>query len=183
MQANIAIGLLETSSIALGIEASDAMCKMASVKLVKAQVIARGKFTILISGPVGEVESSLQAGVEMVGKALIHQFIIRNVHQQVLDALDKRAAVEALEAVGVIETKEAVAAIQAGDAAAKAAKVHLIDVKSVVPGGKGYLTMTGEVGAVRSAVAAGIEAVPKDMLIGHIIIPQADPQLLDQIGR
>jgi microcompartment protein CcmL/EutN len=183
MQANIAIGLLETSSIALGIEASDAMCKMASIKLVKAQVIARGKFTILIEGPVGEVESSLMAGVEMVRETLIHQFIIRNVHQQVLDALDKRVPAQALEAVGVIETKEAVAAIQAGDAAAKEAKVHLIDVKSVVPGGKGYVSMTGEVGAVRSAVAAGIAAVPKEMLIGYVVIPQADPQLLEQIGK
>lgn len=183
MQANIAIGLLEASSIALGIEATDAMCKMASVKLLKAQVIAKGKYTILISGPVGEVESSLASGVETVGKALIHHFIIRNVHQGVLDALDKRAPVEALEAVGVIETKEAVACIQAGDAAAKAAKIHLIDVRSVVPGGKGYVTLTGEVGAVKAAVAAGIAAVPKDQLIGHIIIPQADPQLLDQIGK
>lgn len=183
MQANIAIGVLEASSISLGVEASDAMCKMASVKLVKAQVIAKGKYTILISGPVGEVESSLRAGVETVGKALVHQVLIRNVHQGVLDALDKRAPVAALEAVGVIETKEAIASIQAADAAAKAAKIHLIDVRSVVPGGKGYVTLTGEVGAVKTAVAAGIGAVPKDQLIGHVVIPQADPQLLEQIGK
>jgi len=60
MLANIAIGLLEASSIALGVEASDAMCKMASVKLVKAQVIAKGKYTILISGPVGEVVDAIR---------------------------------------------------------------------------------------------------------------------------
>lgn len=183
MQANIAVGLLEASSIAQGVEASDAMCKMAQVKLVRAQVIAKGKFTILIQGPVGEVESALRAGVEALGKSLVHQVLIRNVHQGVLDALDRRAAVPALEAVGVIETKEAIAAVQAADAAAKAAKVHLIDVRSSVPGGKGYVTLTGEVGAVKTAVAAGITAVPSDQLIGHIVIPQADPQLLEQIGK
>ena len=52
MLANIAVGLLESNSIAKGIEASDAMCKMASVKLVKTSIIARGKYVILISGPV-----------------------------------------------------------------------------------------------------------------------------------
>ena len=52
MQANIAIGLVENSSIALGIEATDVMCKMAQVELLKGQVIARGKYIILISGRV-----------------------------------------------------------------------------------------------------------------------------------
>ena len=41
-----------------------------------------------------------------------------------------------------------------------------------------------ELGApVDYAVAAGIGAVPKDQLIGHVVIPQADPQLLEQIGK
>ena len=183
MQANIAIGLLESNSIAKGIEASDAMCKMASVKLVKTNILARGKYTILISGPVGEVESALRKGVEIAGQTVVHQFIIRNVHQHVLDALDKRQPVDALEAVGIIETKEAIAAIHAADAAAKAARVHLLEVKSVVGGGKGYVSMTGEVGAVRSAVAAGIAVVPSGMLVTHVIIPQADEQLLSTIGK
>ncbi len=34
MQANIAVGLLETSSIAKGIEALDSMCKAAGVKAI-----------------------------------------------------------------------------------------------------------------------------------------------------
>ena len=90
MLANIAVGLLETASIAKGIEASDAMCKMASVKLARAGVIARGKYMILITGPVGEVESSLRAGRQMLGKDLIDEVLIRNVHSQVLETLDKR---------------------------------------------------------------------------------------------
>lgn len=183
MQANIAIGLIETSSIAKGYEAADAMCKMASVTLVKTTIIARGKLTILISGPVGEVESALRAGVELAGDAVVHQFIIRNVHQQVLDTLEKRKPVEQLDAVGIIETKEAIAAIQAADAAAKAAAVSLLETKAVVGGGKGMVTMTGEVGAVRSAVAAAVAAVPKGMLVTQVVIPQADKQMLGAVGK
>ena len=66
MQANIAIGLIESSSIAKGIEATDVMCKMAGVDLKKGAVIARGKYLILVSGPVGEVESSMRAGAALL---------------------------------------------------------------------------------------------------------------------
>ena len=182
MQANIAIGLIENSSIALGIEATDTMCKMAQVELLKGQVIARGKYIILISGPVGEVESAMRAGVDSVGSTMIHNFIIRNVHQHVLDAMEKRRSVKELDAFGLIETKDAVVAIHAADAAAKSAKVHLLEVKAVLPGGKGYVSMTGEVGAVRTAVGAGIEVVPKAMLVHHIVIPRPDSQLLKTVG-
>ena len=183
MQAQLAVGLLETSSIAKGIEASDAMCKMASVSLVKTSIIARGKYTILISGPVGEVESSLRAGREIAGKTKIDEVIIRNVHAQVLEALEKRLPVERLDAVGIIETKEAISTVMAADAAAKAARVHLLEVKTVVGGGKGYVAMTADVGAVRSAVAAGVSALPEGMLVSHVVIPQAHEQLLKTIGK
>ena len=183
MLANTAVGLLESSSIAKGVEASDAMVKMASVTLNKVNIIARGKYTILISGPVGEVESSLRAGREILGKHLVDEVLIRNVHSQVLASLEKRVPVDELDAVGIIETKDAIATVRAADAAAKAASVHLLEVKTVVGGGKGYVSMTGEVGAVRSAVAAGLQAVPEGMLVTHVIIPQAAPQLLATVGK
>jgi microcompartment protein CcmL/EutN len=183
MLANIAVGLLECSSIAKGIEASDAMCKMASVTLVRAGVIARGKYFIFIRGPLGEVESSLRAGRQMLGRDLIDEVLIRNVHGQVLETLDKRVPVEALDAVGIIETKDAIATVRAADAAAKAASVRLIETRIVVGGGKGYVTMVGEVGAVRSAVAAGIGVVPEAGVISHVVIPQANEQLLATVGK
>ncbi|MEK7857617.1 MAG: BMC domain-containing protein [Elusimicrobiota bacterium] len=183
MLSNIAIGMLESSSIAKGIEAADAMVKMASVKLVKTTIVARGKYIILISGPTGEVESSLRAGRQMLGKTLVDEVLIRNIHAQVLAALDKRVPVEVLDAVGIIETKEAIATVRAADAAAKAAAVHILEVKTVVGGGKGYVTMTGSVGDVRSAVAAGIGAVPDAMLVSHVVIPQPDAQLLASVGK
>lgn len=183
MQANIAIGLIETNSIAKGIEASDAMVKMAGVTLNKGVVIARGKYVILVSGPLGEVESAMRAGRELAGKTLVDEVLIKNVHAQVLAALDKRHPVERLEALGIIETKDAIATVLAADAAAKAAAVHILEVKTVVPGGKGYVTVTGEVGAVRSAVASGITAIKKEHLVSQVVISQADPQLLATVGK
>jgi microcompartment protein CcmL/EutN len=183
MLANIAVGLLESNSIAKGIEATDAMCKMASVKLVKTSIIARGKYVILIQGPVGEVESSLRAGRNQLGKTLVDEVLIRNVHAQVLGALEKRVGVEKLEAYGIIETKDAVATVLAADAAAKAAAVHVIEVKTVVGGGKGYFSVAGEPGAVRTAIAAGVQAIKPEHLVSQVVIPQADAQLLATVGK
>ena len=183
MLANLAVGFLEGNSIAKGIEASDAMCKMAAVKLAKTAIIARGKYVILITGPVGEVESSLRAGKEVMGKTLVDEVLIRNVHSQVIASIDKRIPVDVLNAVGIVETKEAVATVKAADAAAKAAAVHILEVKTVVPGGKGYFTLCGEVGDVRSAVAAAVSSLRPDQLVTHVVIPQADAQLLSTIGK
>ena len=183
MLANLAVGFLESSSIAKGIEATDAMVKMASIKLAKTTIVARGKYIIFVSGAQGEVESSMRAGREVLGKTLVDEVLIRNVHNQVVAALDKRIPVEVLGAVGIIETKEAIAAVLAADAAAKAANVHLIEVKTVVGGGKGYVTLCGDVGDVRTAVAAGITAIKKELLVSHVVIPQADPQLLATVGK
>lgn len=183
MLANLAVGFLETTSLAKGVEATDAMVKMASVKLVKTSVVARGKLVIFISGAQGEVESAMRAGREVLGKTLVDEVLIRNVHNQVVAALDKRVPVEVLGAVGLIETKEAVAAVLAADAAAKAANVHLIEVKTVVGGGKGYLSLCGEVGDVRTAIAAGIGAIKKELIVSHVVIAQADPQLLATVGK
>ncbi len=183
MLANLAVGFLESSSIAKGIEATDAMVKMAGVKLAKTTIVARGKYIIYITGPQGEVESSMRAGREVLGKHLVDEVLIRNVHNQVVAALDKRVPVSVLGAVGIIETKEAIATVLAADAAAKAANVHLIEVKTIVGGGKGYVSLCGEVGDVRVAVAAGISAIKKEMLVSHVVIPHADPQLVGSIGK
>jgi microcompartment protein CcmL/EutN len=119
----------------------------------------------------------------VLGKTLVDEVLIRNVHSQVIAALDKRMPVEVLGAVGIVETKEAVSTVKAADAAAKAASVHVLEVKTVVPGGKGYFTVCGEVGDVRSAVAAAVSSLRPDQIVVHVVIPNADGQLLAAIGK
>ncbi len=174
MQANIAVGLMETSSIAKGIEALDGMCKAAGVKPEVHQAISKGKYIVVISGPVGEVESSLAKGAEIAGDTVIARHIIRNIHAGALAALNKKIKPEKLEAVGIVETKEALPALFAADAAAKAAYVHVAEVNTGKGiGGKGYFTVVGEPGAVRAAVAAGVKAVGNGAVVSRIVISNA----------
>jgi microcompartment protein CcmL/EutN len=174
------IGFLETSSLAKGYEALDAMLKKAAVEPLMVAPVPRGKLIVMIGGPLAEVEQSMLAGLEIAGKTVVDQFTIQNVHQQLPAAIKGRVKVDAIEAIGLIETKEIASAIYAGDVAAKSAAVTLIEARNQ-PGGKGLVVMTGDVGAVRAAVAAGAATVKKDMLVAEVVIPFAHKGLLKQL--
>ena len=175
------IGFIETSSIAKGIEATDAMMKMADVELLMTTIIPRGKYLIMIGGRVADVESSLRAGMSTAAGTVLDNFIIQNVHPELPPAIKGRVKVDHIEAIGIIETKEVASAIYAGDAAVKSANIQLIEARNQ-PGGKGLVVLTGEVGAVRTAVAAGVASIKKDgMLIGEVVIPFAHEALMKSL--
>jgi len=176
-----ALGFIETSSIARGIEALDALLKRTTVEVLLTLVVPRGKYLIMIAGGVEEVREAMKAGLGVAGDAVVDHFLIPNVHPQLLPAIKGRVAVPGLEAVGLIETKDVAAAILAGDAAAKAAAVTLIEARNQ-PGAKGLVVLTGELGAVRAAVAAGIATIRKDgMLIAEVVIPLAHEGLVKSL--
>jgi microcompartment protein CcmL/EutN len=171
-----AIGFIETSSIARGIEATDAMMKRAAVDLLLTTIVPRGKYLVLVGGAVADVESALRAGLESAEGVVVDHFLIQNVHPQLPAAIKGRVKAELSEAVGIIETKEIASAIYAGDAAVKAANVRLIEARNQ-PGAKGMVVLTGEVGAVRAAVAAGVATVKQGMLVAEVVIPRAHEAL------
>ena len=67
-----------------------------------------------------------------------------------------------------------------GHVAAKAADVTLIEVRiGYAIGGKGFVTLTGDVGAVRAAVSAAKENA--ELLVNTSIIPRPANQLFDAL--
>jgi microcompartment protein CcmL/EutN len=175
------IGFIESSSIARGIEAIDAMMKMAEVELLMTAIIPRGKYLIMVGGLVADVEASMGAGLSTAGDSVLDHFIIQNVHPELPPAIKGRVKLDRVEAIGIIETKEVAAAIYAGDAALKSANIKLIEARNQ-PGGKGLVVLTGEVGAVRTAVAAGVATIKKDgMLVSQVVIPYAHEALLKSL--
>ena len=63
-----ALGLVETRGATGVIEASDAMCKTASVDILKLQEIGGGYVTVIVTGDVGSVMASVHAGAEAAGR-------------------------------------------------------------------------------------------------------------------
>ncbi len=178
-----AIGLIEYSSIAKGIGSADAMVKAASVELVISRTICSGKFMNLIAGDVQAVKSSIANGLDYGQETVIDSFIIPNVHADVFAAIAGSTGVESLDALGIIESFSVASLIEGADAAVKAAEVRLIEIRlAMAMGGKAFVTMTGAVGAVRSAVEAGEAVISKaGMLVNSVVIPSPREELLRDI--
>ena len=78
-------------------------------------------------------------------------------------------------ALGMLEIVSIPKGIETGDAMLKAADVTLVEANPVCAG-KYIIIITGEVAAVKSSIAAGIE-VSGMKLIDQLVIPNIDPQV------
>jgi microcompartment protein CcmL/EutN len=178
-----AIGLIEYSSIAKGIGSADAMVKAAEVELVISRTICSGKYMNLVAGDVQAVKQSVEAGEEYAAESVIDHFVIPNVHPDVFKAMAGSTQVVDLDALGIIESFSVASLVEGADAAAKAAEVKLIEIRlAMALGGKAFVTLTGTVGAVEAAIAAGAEVVSKaGTLVNTVVIPSPRKELLRDI--
>jgi microcompartment protein CcmL/EutN len=173
------IGLLELSSVGAGIEAADTMLKAGNVRLLLSRSICSGKYMVLIGGDAAAVQSALAAGAEIANGCLIDQFIVANVHPDVLTALGRTQTAEPTGALGVLESFNVATLLQAADTAAKAAAVTLLEIRlAMALGGKAFCTMTGDIGSVQSAVAAGKRVIADaGVLVYATVISRPHPDV------
>jgi microcompartment protein CcmL/EutN len=137
----------------------------------------------IIGGEVAAVSSSVEAAADTIGFGVIDQMVIPNVHPTIFPAISGHNQVELLEALGIIESFSVASLIEAADEAVKAASVKLIELRlAMALGGKAFVTMTGEVAAVRAAVDAGAYICKeKGLLVNEIVIPQPRQELLSEM--
>jgi microcompartment protein CcmL/EutN len=175
------IGLLEIATVPRGVEAADAVLWQAAVELLFATPVHPGKYVLLFTGSVEDVQSAVKRGSEVAGSDLVDQLVIPQVHEQVVPMLRRNGGhVDGqLDAVGVIETTTIAAAIVSADLALKTASVDLIDFRIANGlGGKSFFALTGEVSDVRSAVAAGARsASERGLLAREVVIARPHPEL------
>ncbi len=178
-----AIGGVELSSVAKGLEAADAMLKTSNIKLILSRSVCPGKYIALVAGDVGDVNAAVEAGSAKAAHSLVDSFVIPNIHPEVFPAIEGAAVVEGLEALGIIEAFSVSALIEAADAAVKAAPVKLLEIRlAMAIGGKAFVTLTGSVAAAETAVAAGAAVVAKKgLLVEKVVIPRPSQELLREI--
>ena len=82
--------------------------------------------------------------------------------------------------IGLIEMRSIAKGIEAADAMLKAADIELLRAHVVCPG-KYIVLIAGDVGAVRSAVAAG-EAVSPGLLVDSFILPNVHPSIFPALS-
>lgn len=201
-----AIAVLELASIAVGIEAGDAMVKRAPVDVVRAGTIHPGKYVVLVAGGVADVEEAYAAGIAVGAACLVDTVLLPNVHPSVVEGLRGVRRAGCGEALGVVETATIAAIVDAADAGLKGAQVELLELRlGDGIGGKGYLLFDGTVADVEAAVelavarvddgsgAGGAGAVPGGRQpVGRVIAQlhremrselEAAPRFGERIGR
>jgi microcompartment protein CcmL/EutN len=173
------IGLIELGSIAAGFEVADAMLKTADVELLLSRSICSGKYMVMIRGDVAAVQSAVDAGGQAGGFSVIDTFVIPNVHESIFPAISGAAKVEQMESLGILESFTVAALIEGADAAVKAADVKLIELRlAMALGGKAFVTLTGSVSSVRSAIEVGARIVAaKGVLVNKVVIPNPRREL------
>lgn len=178
-----AIGVVELNSVAIGMHTADEMVKAASVDLLIARPICPGRYLAMVSGDTGSVQSSIDVGKKTGGEFVIDWFVLPNIHQLVLPALNGSSPVFKIDALGVIETYSTASCILAADAAAKAGNVELIEIRFATGlAGKSFVTMTGDVGSVEASVDAGVLGVGDSGPIhSKVVIPSPSNELKEKL--
>ena len=131
---------------------------------------------VIVGGDTGAVRASLEAGKAAGGEFVVDTLLIPSVHEQVFPAISGTVEVTDPQAVGVIEYYSIASAIEA----AEAAQITLIEVRTgYAIGGKGFVVLTGDVGAVRAAIDAAKQV--SELYVESTVIPRPAPQLLESL--
>jgi microcompartment protein CcmL/EutN len=174
------LGFIEYRSIARGLLATDVMLKGGKVDLVQATVMCPGKFVALVSGDISAVKESVEKGINTDPALVISSFVLPNVHPEVIPALSGTSTTEVNGSLGIIETIDASSGVVAGDTAAKAANVHLIEIRLARGmGGKAFVFLCGELSAVEVAVKAACDHLAGEgVVLASSIIASPSPKLV-----
>ncbi len=175
-----AIGMVECTTVATGFKAADDMAKAANVELIQAETTCPGKFVILVTGELSAVRASVERAAKAYESKVIDTFVLGNPHESIFPAIYGTAEPEKIDALGVLETYDVAAMIVAADIAAKTAIVDLIELR-LAKGmcGKSYMTITGDVAAVKAAIdAAKQSAGDKGMFLDESVIARPSDKLM-----
>jgi microcompartment protein CcmL/EutN len=178
-----ALALIELGSIARGHRVADAMCKRAPVTLLRSDWVSPGKYVVLIEGDVAAVEESFVVGLDVGGNRVLDKLLLQQAHPELWPAIagDARAG-EGVESLGVVETTTIATTIAGADAAAKAAKVRVIEMQLARGiGGRAFFTVTGVLGEVEAAVDAAMERLDAAAIIETQIIPAPHGDLIGKL--
>ncbi|MCX6355276.1 MAG: BMC domain-containing protein [Candidatus Aureabacteria bacterium] len=169
----LALLVLEFNSVAGGIYISDVLVKEAGVRILDSRTVCPGKYTVTLTGDVDALRSSLRAAQDSeLGETITEHCLLPRVHQSVVSAINAVPEYPGIKSIGVIETYGIAACVRAADAGAKAAGVHVVEIRLAnAQGGKCIVVFSGEQNEVEVALAAG-SSVAEEMqgLINKIII-------------
>jgi microcompartment protein CcmL/EutN len=178
-----ALGLFELESLARGVVVADALVKQAAVHIALAEAVTPGKYLLVFTGPVAEVEESYRAGEAIGGKTILDRLLLPHIAEAVVAAVSGRLdSVAADDAVGIVEAHTVAATLKSADAAVKRSRVKLTAFQLAKGiGGKGWYTLAGTQHDVEAALDGAAAAIGAGLLVGTEIIQRPHAELRGRV--
>ncbi|MGD9567156.1 MAG: BMC domain-containing protein [Sedimentibacter sp.] len=177
-----ALGIIEFSSIAKGIETADKMVKKATTEVLLLRHLCPGKFMVILSGDVEDVKEAVDTAVNGDRNKIIESAVISNAHEALILSFKKRLEKCEFESIGIFETATVTSALVSLDSALKSASVIL--VKLVIGngiGGKSYFVVNGSVSSVEEAIKNATNSIHIKKLVHKTIIPSPDQDIINNL--
>lgn len=186
-----AIGSIEVDGYAPFLQGADAMLKAANVQPIKVDSPGVALMALYVQGDVGAVRMAVETGVAAAGANRALPLVIANPGPGLAATLGFSSAPAAPSpapawssswlAIGAVQVEGAVAAIEATDAMVKAANV--VPIKFQWIGLVWHVVcVTGEIGAVRVAVDAGVAAAQRVSPVLSCLLANPHPDLVPLLG-
>ena len=173
------LGILEVRGMAALMGATDAMLKVADVRICGRHGIGSGWVTVAVEGEVAAVQTAIGVGreeAEACGDTITAEVIPRP-EARAVGAMPHRqvsgsAPAEGAQALGVLETLGLIPLIAGADAMVKAAAVEA-GGWAAIGGTLAHVVVRGDVAAVQAAVASGRRAAEGvGEVVATLVIPQ-----------
>lgn len=176
------LGIIECKSIAGGVELADAMMKEADVDLIRASTICSGRYLIFIAGDREAVTTSVQLARNSK-RGLTGSFVLSNVSDQLMAALQREDVGHGGGALGIIECRNVSSGIVAADSAVKHSAIQLLRlVTGQGINGKSYFVIDGDVASVKEAATTAKSILGKN-LIEAVVIPRPNVSVVRSLVR
>lgn len=174
-----AVALLEIRSIATGLATVDALSKRAAPELWAVGVVEPGRYIILFTGELAEVEEAWEAARQRAGSAWFDGVLLAYAHRDLAPALRGELRLPSdPPCVGVVEGSSLAGLLEAADRCLKDAQVGLAALR-LQPGlgGKAYAVVVGAQHDVEAALEVARARLGRRLQHWECI-PRPSPQLL-----
>lgn len=173
-----ALGAIELASVARGIVVLDQMAKRAETTIVANRTLSPGRYLILISGSVAEVEEAMSAALDTAKEDRVDHLILPDPADDLRAALASRSQSVLGEALAIVETASISSMLLAADRAVKDAEVSLLELRlGTGLTGKGVFTLTGDLHMIEAARSAITDKVAESQIVRIEVIAQPHPDL------
>lgn len=173
-----AVAAIEIATVARGIVSLDQLAKRAEVTIVSARTLSPGRYLIVLSGEIADIEEAMEAARDTADDDRVDDVVLRDPPDDLRDALASRLEVKLGESLAIVETATVCAALLGIDRALKEAEVRLMELRlGAGLSGKGVFTLTGDLHMVEAAEAAVRAVIGEDRIVRIERIAQPHPDL------